>query len=98
MKYRNKKLLALANDCPVCCGCGAHNFGDVVAAHSNKLRDGKGKGTKAHDFMSAYLCGKCHYALDQGNEMNKEEKQQFFMEAWRNTVTWLFLSGHLEVK
>lgn len=98
MKYRNKKLLELANDCPVCCACGGHNFGNVVAAHSNLLRDGKGMRTKAHDFMVAYLCDACHYALDQSPEMSRAEREAFFLDAWRNTITWLFLNGHLEVK
>lgn len=55
--FRNAKILAAARDVPRCTGCGKHNEGDVVAAHSNQQRDGKGTGIKAHDYRVAYLCG-----------------------------------------
>ena len=78
--------------------CGKHNDGTVVAAHSNQLRDGKGKGIKAHDFRVAALCYKCHSDLDQGKELTKTQRIELWEEAHRATIEWLFLSGHLEVK
>jgi len=63
-----------------------------VAAHSNQQRDGKGKGTKAHDFRVAYLCSECHYFVDQ-SKASKEEKITYWEEAHRNTVGYWFLSG-----
>jgi len=46
--YRNRKLLDMIRESPECMHCGRYNDGTVVAAHSNQLRDGKGKSIKAH--------------------------------------------------
>jgi hypothetical protein len=70
----------------------------VVAAHSNQLRDGKGRGIKAHDYRIAALCYTCHMNLDQGLSMTKEQRTEFFDEAHRKTIGWLFENDHLEVK
>lgn len=96
--YRNTKLLELAKDAEYCYGCGNPNDGTIVAAHSNQLRDGKGKGIKAHDYRIAFLCHKCHYELDQGHNMGKYDKIEFWEHAHRMTIGWLFENGHLEVK
>lgn len=77
--------------------CGAQD-GTVVAAHSNWLRDGKGKGIKAHDYRIAALCFRCHMMLDQGKDMSKQERQDQWESAHRETIGWLFESGHLTVK
>jgi len=86
--YRNKKLLEAVRDAP-CMNCGAQD-GTVVAAHSNQLRDGKGRGIKAHDYRIAALCYRCHSDLDQGARMTKEERLNLWEEAHRKTVGWLF--------
>jgi hypothetical protein len=93
MMYRNKKLLEAVREAP-CMNCGAQD-GTVVAAHSNQLRDGKGRGIKAHDYRIAALCYRCHSDLDQGSRMTKEERLNFWEEAHRKTVGWLFESGHI---
>lgn len=98
MNYRNKKLLNLAKECPYCMLCNRLNRGDVVAAHSNQLKDGKGMGIKAHDYRIAYLCHQCHAEIDQGHEMNKAMRQLNWETAHRNTIGWLFENGHLGVK
>lgn len=95
--YRDKRLLEILRDCPYCLGCGKHNDGTIVAAHSNQLRDGKGRGIKSHDFRVAALCFTCHAELDQGTELNREERVAMWEEAHRNTIGWLFLSGKLKV-
>lgn len=95
--YRSPKLLAMAKEAPVCFGCQATNVGQVVAAHSNQLRDGKGKGLKADDFRIAYLCGACHYELDQGKNMSRDGRILFWENAHRNTIGWLFKSGRIKV-
>lgn len=97
MTYRNKKLLALANESPHCMSCGTYNAGNVVAAHSNQQRDGKGVGIKAKDYRVAYLCDKCHTELDAGSGA-REHKVRLFEDAHRKTIGWLFESGHLEVR
>jgi hypothetical protein len=94
--YRNKKLLELVRQCP-CQQCGIED-GTVVAAHSNQLRDGKGRGLKAHDYRIAALCFRCHTELDQGTKMLKAERVEFWEEAHRGTIGWLFEKGHLDIK
>lgn len=86
--YRNKKLLeAVRNfDCQLC-GIGDST---VVAAHSNQLRDGKGKGIKAQDYRIAALCFRCHYEIDQGRVLSKEERKEQWEEAHRKTIGLLF--------
>jgi hypothetical protein len=61
-----------------------------VAAHSNQLRDGKGRGLKAHDYRIAALCFTCHTELDQGKTMSKQQRIEMWEEAHRKTVGWLF--------
>ena len=95
MNYRNKKLLEIVRESP-CQLCGARD-GTVVAAHSNQLRDGKGRSIKAHDYRIAALCYTCHSDIDQG-KMGREGKQDLWEMAHRKTVGWLFENGHLEVK
>jgi len=96
MMYRNKALLEAVRDC-LCQHCGAQD-GTVVAAHSNQLRDGKGKGIKAHDYRIAALCHICHHQLDQGFLWDKAQKREVFEEAHRKTVGWLFENGLIELK
>jgi hypothetical protein len=91
--YRNKQLLKLISSFP-CQSCGIED-GTIVAAHSNQLRDGKGKGIKAHDYRVASLCYKCHAELDQGTKMSKVERVEFWEEAHRRTIAQLFERGLL---
>lgn len=91
--YRNKRLLEVVREAP-CQMCGAQD-GTVVAAHSNQLRDGKGRGLKAHDYRIAALCHICHHQIDQGFLWDREEKKQRWEEAHRATIGWLFENGHL---
>ena len=86
--YRNRKLLDAARELP-CQHCGVSD-GTVVAAHSNQLRDGKGRGLKAHDYRIASLCFTCHAELDQGSKMSKQERIEMWEEAHRKTIGLLF--------
>jgi hypothetical protein len=94
--YRNKKLLELVRQSP-CQNCGNQN-GTVVAAHSNQLRDGKGRGIKAHDYRIAALCYSCHMELDQGKSLDKAERVEIWEEAHRKTIAWLFENNHIELR
>ena len=96
MVYRNKKLLEILRQSP-CQACGRED-GTVVAAHSNQLRDGKGRGIKADDFRVAALCYSCHMELDQGKSLSKAERVEMWEEAHRKTIGWLFETGRIEIK
>ena len=69
-----------------------------MAAHSNQLRDGKGRAIKSHDFRVAALCFRCHAEIDQGSKMSKEDRVDIWEMAHRKTIGWLFENEHLEVK
>ena len=94
--YRNRKLLDLARELP-CQHCGVSD-GTVVAAHSNQLRDGKGRGIKAHDYRIASLCFRCHAELDQGATMSKQERVEMWEEAHRKTIGLFFELGLIVVQ
>ena len=94
--YRNKQLLEIVRKSP-CQHCGIED-GSVVAAHSNQLRDGKGRGIKSSDAMIAALCNNCHMEIDQGSKLSKQERVEFWEEAHRKTIGWLFENNLLSVK
>lgn len=94
--YRNRKLLDLLRESP-CQACGKSD-GTVVAAHSNQLRDGKGRGLKAHDYRTASLCFTCHAELDQGKSMSRQERIEMWEEAHRKTIGWLFENDLIKLK
>ena len=93
--YRNRKLLDAARELP-CQHCGIQD-GTVVAAHSNQMRDGKGRSLKANDYRIASLCFKCHSELDQGAQMSRAERLEMWEEAHRRTIGQLFENGIIGV-
>jgi len=97
LNYRNRKLLDKIHEFPICTRCGRSNDGSVVPAHSNQLRDGKGKGIKSHDYRVAALCYTCHMELDQGKDLTKEERLNEWEEAHRVTMGLLFQLGMVDV-
>ena len=93
--YRNKKLLEVVRESE-CQHCGVED-GTVCAAHANTAAAGKGMGIKAHDFLVAALCFRCHMELDQGKNMTKDERAEMWQNAHNRTISWLFQSGKLKV-
>lgn len=90
-KYnRSKKLLQNVAALP-CQSCGSEEF--VQAAHSNQQKHGKGRSIKASDEFTAALCLKCHYEIDQGKNLSKEERQEKWLKAHKNTVALLLVRG-----
>jgi hypothetical protein len=86
--YRDIKLLQSVRAAP-CQHCGIEN-GTIVAAHSNQMRDGKGRSLKANDYRIAALCFTCHTELDQGKNLSREERLNMWEAAHRSTIGWLF--------
>jgi hypothetical protein len=58
----------------------------VVPAHSNQLIHGKGMGLKADHEKTAPVCAWCHYELDQGMTLTKEQKKEIWQRAYER---WL---------
>jgi hypothetical protein len=94
--YRNKKLLELCREIP-CQSCGRSD-GTVCAAHSNQQRDGKGTGIKASDAAVASLCSKCHFELDNGKNLTKEDRREIWELAHRLTIRHFIENDMLVVK
>ena len=86
---RSKKLLKLVAGLD-CQACGSGQM--VQAAHTN-WGGGKGRGVKANDNLVAALCLKCHYEIDQGKDLSKEERQQKWLDAHQATVQALCDAG-----
>ena len=85
-KYiRSKKLLKLVAGLD-CQSCGSGEM--VQAAHTN-WGGGKGRGIKADDNLVAALCLKCHYEIDQGSKLSKEERMEKWQKAHSKTVNSL---------
>jgi len=92
LNYRSPKILKAARDSLSCHLCDKNNDGTVVAAHSNRIADGKGMGIKAHDYRVAFLCHDCHQKIDAG-KLSRENKIFYWELAHRKTIGWLFESG-----
>ena len=85
-KYiRSKKLLKLVAGLD-CQACGSGEM--VQAAHTN-WGGGKGRGIKADDNLVAALCLRCHYEIDQGSKLSKEERMEKWLKAHSKTVNSL---------
>ena len=85
-KYiRSKKLLKLVAGLD-CQACGSGEM--VQAAHTN-WGGGKGRGIKADDNLVAALCLRCHYEIDQGSKLSKEERMEKWLKAHSKTVNAL---------
>ena len=85
--YRNKKLLELLRQLP-CQNCGIEN-GTIVACHTNQSKHGKGMSMKAPDSLVAALCSTCHYELDNGRKLSKEERVHLWDQAYIKTMQYL---------
>lgn len=96
--YRNPELLALAKQSPRCMSCHEINSGQVVAAHSNSIANGKGTSQKAHD-LPAFVCDRCHDVIDgrDGREYTAQERELKHLRAVFQTVVWLLQNGHMVV-
>jgi hypothetical protein len=86
---RSKKLLKLVASLP-CQNCGIDHM--VQAAHTN-WGGGKGRGVKANDNLVAALCLSCHYEIDQGKNLSRQERQDLWQNAHKKTVEALLLAG-----
>ena len=74
--FRSKAHLKNVADLP-CQNC--YIEGQTQAAHSNWAEHGKGRGIKASDEFTAALCQTCHYELDQGSKLSKDERQKMWI-------------------
>ena len=86
---RSQKLLKAVASLR-CQHCG--NSEGVQAAHSNWSEHGKGRGIKASDIYTAALCLRCHFEIDQGSNLTREQRKEMWLNAHRKTVETLVLN------
>lgn len=90
--YRDDYLLRVAKGEPcllkISPKCLGTEGSTTVAAHSNFLEHGKGKGLKAEDCYTVWACYKCHTLFDQG-KLTKEQLEDAWHEAFiRQIEAW----------
>jgi len=91
-KFQSEKLRrAVASQ--ECGACGS--MAGSQAAHQNEL---KGMGLKVSDARCAALCVNCHRELDQGTKMTREERREFWKNAYITTIVRMIERGMLVVK
>ncbi|MGX0617671.1 hypothetical protein ACUXAV_000343 [Cupriavidus metallidurans] len=67
-------------------GAPSHDLASVVDCHSNQQKHGKGMLIKADDEKTVPGCAWCHHAIDQGNWLTKEERRDYWDDAYRRWV------------
>ena len=98
MIYRNPSLLALAQDAPCMVRLPrCERWAGVVAAHSNRQRHGKGRGIKSHDCFIAFACHACHYEIDQGSTLSREERADAWVRGFEAMLVYLWAGGLVQV-
>lgn len=63
-------------------GVTSHPIDTVVPCHSNSLARGKGMAIKANDKYTVPGCMYCHYTLDQGRDLDKEQRREIWERAY----------------
>jgi hypothetical protein len=101
--YRDADLLKLAQGQKCLLECHPYCLGDegstTVAAHSNQLIHGKGRGLKADDCMTVWACHRCHEYLDSGDFLSKKEKAKLFDNSWyRQVGEWWAIADTISTK
>lgn len=93
---RNPHLLAMARGRPCLLRTRMCNYdtSTTVAAHSNLLVHGKGRGRKADDCYSVWACARCHNWLDSSYDASFAEKEAAFklallaqVDEWRSIAS-----------
>lgn len=82
MNYRDRNLLNLAYEFPCMLRFDGCQGGNGEPAHANWPLFGKGMGMKAHDCFHVPACRHCHAMLDQGSQMEREERRMAWLRAY----------------
>lgn len=80
---RNPHLLSMARGrpCLILSRLCNQDTSTTVAAHSNLLAHGKGRGRKADDCYSVWACARCHTWLDSSYDADFSDKESAFQAA-----------------
>jgi hypothetical protein len=92
--FKSEKLRRAVATLP-CMICGLS--GSTQASHSNQSRDGRGMCHKSSDACLAALCFHCHYDIDYGTKLSRQEKIELWDMAYRKTIRALIEGEYLVV-
>lgn len=90
--YRKQKWLVNVRAIKECVICSS--IDDIEAAHRNK---NKGFGMKTDDCLTACLCQRCHFTIDNGYAMSLEERREMMDLAILSTYRKLSHLGLISV-
>lgn len=85
--HRSDAWKAAVRSLECCVLCGRYG---VEVAHRN---EGKGIGIKADDCMSAALCRACHNEIDNGRDMDRDQRRERLDRAILATIVQLARRG-----
>ena len=88
-QFRSEKFRRLVTTMP-CQQCGAEG---TQAAHRN---ENKGMALKTSDALCVALCPQCHSWLDQGRDMTKAERREFWNAAYIKQIQTMIETGMLK--
>ena len=89
-EYIRSKALLKAVASLRCMHCGTSQ--NIQASHANWSEFGKAKALKASDIYTAALCLRCHFEIDQGRDLTKEQRKELWMKAHIKTVEALIMN------
>lgn len=89
---RSSDWLTAIHEIECCVLCGKPG---IQAAHRN---EGKGRGQKTDDALTAALCVDCHHEIDNGKKMTREQRRAEMDRAIVLTLRELFRRGLIECK
>lgn len=99
-QHRDRKLLDIARDAPCMLmieGVCRSMVNPSVPCHSNLQRHGRGYSFKSHDCFAVPGCNECHYELDSGKNLSREQKENYFMAALERYILWLWQNDRIMV-
>lgn len=89
--FRSEKWLAAVRSIECCVLCGRYGS---QAAHRN---EGKGGGMKTDDCLTAALCHDCHYEIDNGRDLNLDQRRALMDRAIVLTLKALVHAGKVSI-
>jgi hypothetical protein len=99
--FRSRALLDCAHKIQECQlqtpACIGHSEHGCEPAHANWSRYGKGGALKAHDCFYVAACHPCHAYLDQGMDLTREERLDYWQRGFERTVLALWERGLVRV-
>ena len=93
LEKKSKNWLSAVGSIDHCVLCGGNQM--LQVAHRNM---GRGKGQKAPDYETARLCGECHYAIDNGRDLDRLERRELMHRAIVQTHSILIERGVLKIQ